>query len=161
VGCENDKLQMTNGGESRGVGGRQCPKGTVGLSLGFNPRNTSTLRTALPVRRSSGKVGRRRKGAENRFDNFLWPKPLITTALPPRWGGSVFDSFLGLKPQAWSLDILEGFSGCGAEGGLSARGAQVGKIEEFGVSAFHLQAQLANDIQARGAFSVSTPFWKR
>jgi hypothetical protein len=31
----------------------------------------------------------------------------------------------------WSLDILGGFSGRGAEGGMSQRGASAGKIEEF------------------------------
>ena len=40
----------------------------------------------------------------------------------------------GLKAWAWSLDILGGFSGRGTEGGMSQRGASVGKIEEFSSS---------------------------
>jgi hypothetical protein len=39
------------------------------------------------------------------------------------------------------LDILEGFSGRGAERGMSQRGASAGKIEEFVGIALYFQAQ--------------------
>ena len=52
------------------------------------------------------------------------------------------------RPEGLGLEFghLERFSGRGTEGGMSQRGASVGKIEEFVGVTLHFQTQLANNV---------------
>ena len=53
---------------------------------------------------------------------------------------AVFGDLTGGDARPWSLDICEGHSGCGAQGGVGDWELAVEKIEEFVRVALHFQA---------------------
>ena len=62
-------------------------------------------------------------------------------------------------PGVWTFG--RSFSSRGAEGGVGNWGGMSQEINKFIRVALHFEPQLADNVEARGAFSISPPFGQR